>query len=62
MVHGRRMFAHDYTRAGFYMITILTAGRRRLFGKCAGNCVQLSDAGETMKRRWLEIPAHRPAI
>jgi REP element-mobilizing transposase RayT len=56
------MFAHDYTRIGFYMITILTAGRRRLFGECAENRVQLSDAGETVKRRWLNIPAHRPAI
>lgn len=56
------MFAHDYTRVGFYMITILTAGRRRLFGECAENRVQLSDAGEIVKRRWLDIPAHRPAI
>ncbi len=59
---GKRMYAHDYTRVGFYMITILTAGRRRLFGECADNHVQLSDAGEIVKRRWHEIPAHRPAI
>ena len=59
---GKRMFAHDYTRVGFYMITILTAGRRRLFGECADNRVQLSDAGEIVKRRWHEIPVHQPAI
>ncbi len=59
---GKRMFVHDYTRVGFYMITILTAGRRRMFGVCADNGVQLSEAGEIVKRRWLEIPEHRPAI
>jgi REP element-mobilizing transposase RayT len=62
MVPGKRMYVHDYTRVGFYMITILTAGRRRLFGECADNLVQLSDAGEIVKRRWKDIPAHRPAI
>jgi REP element-mobilizing transposase RayT len=56
------MFVHDYTRVGFYMITILTAGRRRVLGECADNTVQLSDAGEIVKRRWLEIPAHQPAV
>ncbi len=34
---GKRMYAHDYNRVGFYMITIVTAGRRRLFGECADN-------------------------
>ncbi len=58
----KRMYVHDYTRVGFYMITILTAGRRRLFGECADNGVRLSSAGEVIKRRWQEIPAHRPAI
>jgi len=61
-VPGKRMFVHDYTRVGFYMITILTAGRRRLFGECAENRVRLSEAGEIVQRRWHEIPAHRPAV
>jgi len=59
---GKRMFAHDYTRVGFYMITILTAGRRRMFGHCRDNRVFLSPAGETVARRWREIPSHRPAV
>lgn len=59
---GKRMFVHDYTRVGFYMVTILTAGRRRLFGECVDNRVRLSAAGKIVKRRWHEIPAHRPAI
>ncbi len=59
---GKRMFVHDYTRVGFFMITILTAGRRRMLGECVDNHVQLSAAGEIVARRWQEITAHRPAI
>jgi REP element-mobilizing transposase RayT len=59
---GKRMFVHDYTRVGFYMITILTANRRRWLGECVDNRVQLSAAGEIVEQRWREIPIHRPAI
>jgi REP element-mobilizing transposase RayT len=62
LMPNKRMFAHDYTRAGFYMITLVTAGRRPLFGACREDRVQLSAAGEAAQRRWLEIPVHRPAI
>lgn len=61
-MQNQRMFIHDYTRVGFYMITILTAERRQLFGVCHDNRVNLSEAGETVKRRWHEIPLHRPTI
>ncbi len=61
-MQNKRMFAHDYTRVGFYMITLVTAGRRPLFGPCRDTRVHLSPAGEVVQRRWLEIPRHRPAI
>ncbi len=59
---GKRMYAHDYTRVGFYMITILTAERRRIFGTCKDNRVQLSELGKFVEQRWHEIPNHRPSI
>ena len=59
---GKRMHVHDYTRVGFYMITILTADRRRLFGACTDGRTRLSEAGEIVRRHWQEIPAHRPAV
>jgi len=61
-MHNKRMFGHDYTRVGFYMITILTAGRRRLFGECRNDRVDLSPAGKIVDLRWHEISAQRPAI
>lgn len=58
----RRMLIHDYTRVGFYMITILTANRSRLFGVCKNNTITLSPAGQLIQQKWSEIPLHRPAI
>ena len=59
---GKRMFVHDYRRVGFYMITMVAADRRPLFGTCHDDRVFLSSAGETVERRWGEIPLHRPEI
>lgn len=61
-MQNKRMLIHDYTRVGFYMVTILTVGRRRLFGVCENDCVNLSPIGEIVRRRWSEIPSHRPEI
>ena len=58
----KRMNVHDYTRVGFYMVTILTAGRKQLFGSCRDNRTDLSEAGEIVQRRWKEISKHRPEI
>ncbi|MDA3924419.1 MAG: hypothetical protein PF904_06960 [Kiritimatiellae bacterium] len=61
-MQNRRMFVHDYSRVGFYMITISTAPRRRLFGACRNNRVELSEAGVVVSRRWHEISLHCPSI
>jgi hypothetical protein len=54
----KRMHVHDYTRPGFYMVTMVTANRRPLFGTCRDNHAHLSPLGEIVKRRWAEIPTH----
>jgi hypothetical protein len=61
-MQNKRMFVHDYTRVGFYMITLVTAGRRPIFGACRDDRVYLSPAGEGVSRRWQEIPLHSAAI
>ena len=61
-MQGKRMYAHDYNRPGFYMITMVTAGHRPLFGVCRDDQVSLSPAGEIVRRRWHEIPSFRPSI
>ena len=61
-MQNKRMWAHDYTRPGFYMITMVTAKRQPLFGKCHDNRCELSSSGEVVRRRWYEIPSFRPSI
>lgn len=61
-MQGKRMFVHDYRRVGFYMITMVAGGRCKRFGECRDDRVFLSEAGEVVKRRWHEIPSHRPEI
>ena len=33
----RRAFFHDYSRPGLYMVTMVVAGRQRLFGRIVGH-------------------------
>ena len=61
-MQGKRMWAHDYTRPGFYMVTMVSARRQPLFGQCHSNRVDLSPEGEVVRRRWFEIPSFRPAV
>lgn len=64
----RRCDSHDYTKRGIYMITMVTEGRRPLFGTLKGNPmvtegedkphIVLSPLGERVKDCWQSIPSH----
>ncbi len=64
----RRCDNHDYTKRGIYMLTMVTEGRRPLFGTLKGNPmvtegedkphIVLSPLGERVKDCWLSIPSH----
>ena len=66
---GRRAFAHDYTRPGFYHITIRVAdGLGRPLGTVVGTdadtaAVALTPVGEAVRRELLTaITAHYPMV
>jgi len=59
---GIRAPWHDYTGTGFYMITLVTAPRRALFGLCKDNAVQLSPEGHCVREAWKAIPSFTPQI
>ena len=59
---GIRAEWHDYTGAGFYMITLVTAPRRSLFGCCKDNAVQLSPEGSQVVDAWHKMPFFTPQI
>jgi REP element-mobilizing transposase RayT len=48
----------DYSRPGFYFITMVTMGRERVFGEIKNGEVILSDAGNIASNIWKQIPEH----
>ena len=69
----RRCVGHDYTGRQMYMVTMVTEGRRPLFGQVVGRsdgqagsadeprCV-LSELGEAVKNEWWGIPGYYPEV
>ena len=69
----RRCVGHDYTNRQIYMITMVTEGRRPLFGKVAGRSdaesgsldeprVELSALGQRVADEWWGIPNYYPQV
>jgi len=69
----RRCVDHDYTERGMYMVTMVTEGRKPLFGRVAGRCdavapsaevphIELSPLGKTVEQIWLTIGSHHPEV
>ena len=69
----RRCIGHDYCSRSIYMVTMVTEGRRRLFGEVIG-CSEVpmgdkdaprmvpSQIGEAVKQEFLNIPLYYPQI
>ncbi len=62
-IHNRqsiRLKGYDYSRAGFYFVTLCCEGRKHLFGKVERGRMILNEAGRVADACWLEIPDHFP--
>ena len=69
----RRCVGHDYTERMMYMVTMVTEGRRPLFGKVTGRSdapadseqsprVELSELGRRVYEELMATPAHHPEM
>ena len=69
----RRCVDHDYTERMIYMVTMITEGRRPLFGKVTGRSdapadseqtprMELSELGRRVEAEWLGIPRYYPQV
>ena len=69
----RRCVDHDYTARRMYMITMVTEGRKTLFGKVVGRSeavepsaeaphIELSPLGEAVAQIWQTIGSHHPEV
>ena len=69
----RRCVGHDYTERMMYMVTMVTEGRRPLFGTVIGNSnaapgsaeaprIELTELGQRVKEEWWAASQHHPEI
>jgi len=69
----RRCVGHDYTERMMYMVTMVTEGRRPLFGRVVGRSdapedsedaprIALSELGRRVSDEWWGIPAYYPQV
>ena len=69
----RRCVGHDYTGRQIYMITMVTEGRRALFGQVVGKSealkdspdephIELSALGRCVADEWWAAPLHHPEV
>ena len=64
-IHHRRstrLKGFDYSRSGYYFVTISLHDIRCVFGFCKNNGIKLNEIGTTAKTYWLKIPEHFPFV
>lgn len=55
-----RLKHYDYSRAGYYFVTICTHNREQHFGRIESGAMVRNPVGEIVNQFWLEIPLHFP--
>ena len=53
-----RLKDYDYSKTGFYFVTIVTQDRECLFGEIFDGEIILNDAGKMIRDIWLQLPIH----
>ena len=56
--HSIRLPGYDYTAAGAYFVTMVTAARERLFGEVVDGVMRLNAWGDAAHVCWHDIPQH----
>jgi putative transposase len=57
-----RLKGYDYSLDGAYYVTIVTQGRKFLFGEIVDKEMYINEYGETVLRWWNESPNHFPNV
>ena len=57
-----RLPSYDYAAGGVYFVTIVTQGKRCLFGRIESDEMQLSAAGEMLREEWEGLPERFPSV
>lgn len=57
-----RLFGYDYSRDGYYFVTICTKNRKDYFGNVENGQMVLNDVGKIAQECWENIPNHFPHV
>jgi REP element-mobilizing transposase RayT len=57
---SNRLRDYDYSRDGYYFITICTRGRKNFFGDIKEGTMALNRCGEIVNRCWRDLARHYP--
>ena len=57
---ANRLQERDYSRSGYYFVTVCTQNHFRCFGEIADERMQLSNTGMIVEDCWRAIPGHFP--
>jgi len=57
-----RLKGYDYSKAGYYYVTICTYNHKELFGQIKGDCMVLNEYGVIVRKAWQEIACHCPNV
>jgi putative transposase len=60
--HSIRLPGYDYSRPGYYFVTLCTHEKGCLFGDFENNDIVLNETGMLVKRKWHELPVHFSGI
>lgn len=58
--HSIRLKTYDYTKTGFYFLTLCTQGREHFFGEIKNNKMELNKSGQMIESVWMSISKHYP--
>jgi len=53
-----RLKGYDYRQAGAYFITLVTAGRKNIFGEIKDEAMVLNNTGILIAALWYTLPQH----
>ena len=60
--HSIRLNGYDYSKNGYYFVTVVVKNRLLLFGNIENGMMILNNAGHMIDDVWNNIPAHYPGI
>lgn len=58
----RRMQSWDYSRPGYYFITMVVRNRKHAFGEIRDGVMHKTPLGEFAEQAWKDTPSHRPRM